>query len=300
MKSEKLCGIMPAFLTAYTDDGEALDTARVKKHAKYLADFGVHGLYVGGSTGEMVLCSVEERKALLEAVLEETAGRCTVIAHVGCTGTRETLELARHAAKAGADAVSSVTPFYYAYRFPEVKRFYEEIADAAGIPVIIYNIPARTGMTLNAAQLHELLSIPGIAGMKFTSSDFFLLERLRTEHPEHVFYNGSDEMLLSGLAAGADGGIGSTYNLMPDVYLSIYRNFRAGRIREAQADQSTANRVVEALIRYGAIGACKALLREAGHDCGFCRRPFLPPDEDAMRDLRANAADVLAAWRRSR
>lgn len=295
MAYENLHGILPALMTAFTDDGAHIDRARIRKLVRHLIDSGVHGLYVGGSSGEMLLCSTEERMELLETVLDvtENAGRpVSVIAHVGSAGTRETLALARHAARSGADAVSSVTPFYFSYGFAEVRRFYEELA-AVELPVVIYNIPARTGMTLNKAQLGTLLSIPNVAGMKFTSSDFYLLERLVTAHPDKIFYNGSDEMLLSGLAAGAHGGIGTTYNFQPARMLSIYRLYHEGRMAEALANQRQANAMIEEVLDCGVLPACKALLRIGGLDYGTCRAPFLPLSDEQYAALAKTAIEKM-------
>ena len=295
MAYENLHGILPALMTAFTDDGAHIDRARIRKLVRHLIDSGVHGLYVGGSSGEMLLCSTEERMELLETVLDvtENAGRpVSVIAHVGSAGTRETLALARHAARSGADAVSSVTPFYFSYGFAEVRRFYEELA-AVELPVVIYNIPARTGMTLNEAQLGTLLSIPNVAGIKFTSSDFYLLERLVTAHPDKIFYNGSDEMLLSGLAAGAHGGIGTTYNFQPARMLSIYRLYHEGRMAEALANQRQANAMIEEVLDCGVLPACKALLRIGGLDYGTCRAPFLPLSDEQYAALAKTAIEKM-------
>ncbi len=283
MKNQKLCGVMPALFTAFSDTG--VDTEKVASHAAHLADCGVHGLYVGGSSGEMVLMTQEERKLLLEVVVGAVGDRVTVIAHVGSTSTAATLDLARHAEKTGAHALSSVTPFYYKYSFAELKRFYERLAGATSLPVIIYNLPALTGTTLSTAQLTELLSIPNVGGMKFTSSDFFQLERLHTAFPDKVFYNGSDEMLCSGLAAGADGGIGSTYNIMPKRILAIYNAFRAGDMPRAMKLQSEANAVIEEVLRWGVLPSCKAILRLNGRDYGVCREPFLPLGDEALEAL---------------
>ena len=268
MDIKKLYGIMPALMTAF--DGEDIDRARIAELVKKLAGDGVHGLYVGGSSGEMVLCSIEERKALLETVIENK-GDLTVIAHVGCLSTKDTVELSRHAKTCGADAVSSVTPLYFKYSFDEVKNYYKRIAEASELPVIIYNIPGLTGTAYGYDQLCELLEIEGVVGMKFTSSDFFLLNRLVNTYPEKVFYNGSDEMLLSGLAAGARGGIGTTYNFMPDLMVKIYSLEKEGKIDEARAVQSVANKAIATVLKYGAIPACKHLITHYGVPYGDCR-----------------------------
>ena len=285
MKNPKLCGILPALLTAFTDSG--VDTAKVAKLSTRLADAGVHGLYVGGSSGEMILMTEDERKTLLETVMEAVGDRITVIAHVGTTSTAGSLALARHAEKAGAHAISSVTPLYYKYGFREVKHYYERLAAETSLPVIIYNIPALTGSTLSTAQLSEILSIPNVGGMKFTASDFFQLERIRAAFPDKVFYNGSDEMLLSGLAAGADGGIGTTYNFQPKRILSIYNSYRNNDAQGALAYQAKANEVIAVLLRLGVIPASKMLLKLNGLDYGTCREPFLPLDDAAVAELAA-------------
>ena len=285
MKNPKLCGILPALLTAFTDSG--VDTAKVAALSTRLADAGVHGLYVGGSSGEMILMTEDERKTLLETVMEAVGDRITVIAHVGTTSTAGSLALARHAEKAGAHAISSVTPLYYKYGFREVKHYYERLAAETSLPVIIYNIPALTGSTLSTAQLSEILSIPNVGGMKFTASDFFQLERIRAAFPDKVFYNGSDEMLLSGLAAGADGGIGTTYNFQPKRILSIYNSYRNNDAQGALAYQAKANEVIAVLLRLGVIPASKMLLKLNGLDYGTCREPFLPLDDAAVAELAA-------------
>ena len=283
MKNQKLCGILPALMTAFTEDG--VDCPKVAAHTKKLADAGVHGLYVGGSSGEMILMTEDERKTLLETVMESVGDRLTVIAHVGTTSTRGSLELARHAEKCGVHALSSVTPLYYKYGFREVKHYYERLAGETSLPVIIYNIPALTGTTLTTAQLEEILSIPNVGGMKFTASDFFQLERIRSEFPDKVFYNGSDEMLCSGLAAGADGGIGTTYNFMPKTILAIYNAFRANDAATALKYQSKANEAIALVLKHGVMPASKMLLKLNGTDYGECREPFMPLSEEAIEEL---------------
>ncbi|MBE6615456.1 MAG: N-acetylneuraminate lyase [Ruminococcaceae bacterium] len=295
MKIQKLTGIHPALITAFDENGVNLKVTATLVDKLLCA--GVDGMYIGGSSGEMVLQSVSERKALLECVIEAAAGRGAMIAHIGAMSTADSTELAKHAKKAGADAVSSVTPLYYKYSFREVKNYYARIAEAAELPVIIYNIPALTGMVLNADQLGELLSIPGVGGMKFTSSDFYQLERLRSRFPDHVFYNGSDEMLLSGLAAGADGGIGTTYNFQPEKIVNIRKAYLANDMQSALKLQSEANAAIEVILRNGVLPSTKKLLELMGLNVGLCREPFMPLTDEMIADLRDNALPMLdTAW----
>ena len=287
---------MPALMTAFNDDG--IDTASVGTLARKLASDGVHGLYVGGSSGEMVLCSTDERKQVLETVLENK-GDLAVIVHVGCLSTKDTLELSKHARICGANAVSSVTPLYYKYSFEEVKNYYRRLSEASELPVIIYNIPGLTGTAYGYDQLCELLEIKGVQGMKFTSSDFFLLNRLVNTYTDKVFYNGSDEMLLSGLAAGAQGGIGTTYNFMPDLMVKIYSLAKEGKYDEARRAQSVANKAISAVLRNGVLPACKHLISLYGVPYGECREPFMPLDDKAKDDLFENAWKVVEEFRKN-
>ena len=294
MDIKKLYGIMPALMTAF--DGDKIDNARIGELVRKLGSDGVHGFYVGGSSGEMVLCSTEERKELLETVMENK-GDLAVISHVGCLSTKDTVELSKHAKACGADAVSSVTPLYYKYSFEEVKTYHKRIAEASELPVIMYNIPGLTGTAYGYDQLCELLEIEGVQGMKFTSSDFFLLNRLVNAYPEKVFYNGSDEMLLSGLSAGAKGGIGTTYNFMPDLMVKIYDLAQEGKLEEAREVQSVVNKAVAAILRNGVIPSCKHIISLYGVPYGECREPFLPLDESAKNDLYETAWKVLEQFR---
>ena len=296
MDVKNLYGIMPALMTAF--DGDKIDNARIGELVRKLGNDGVHGLYVGGSSGEMVLCSTEERKELLETVMENK-GDLALIAHVGCLSTKDTVELSKHAKSCGADAVSSVTPLYYKYSFEEVKTYYKRIAEASELPVIMYNIPGLTGTAYGYDQLCELLEIEGVQGMKFTSSDFYLLNRLVNTYPEKVFYNGADEMLLSGLAAGAKGGIGTTYNFMPDLMVKIYSLASEGKIEEARGVQSVANKAIATVLRNGGIPSCKHLISLYGVPYGECREPFLPLEDKAKDDLYENAWKVVENFRKN-
>ena len=293
---KKLKGIMPALMTAFDTATESISKENTAALVKKLKSAGGHGFYVGGSSGEMVLCSVKERMELLETVME-ASGDLTVIAHTGAMSTADAILLSRHAESSGADAISSVTPLYYKYSFREIKHYYSRLCEAVNIPVIIYNIPALTGTALDFGQLSELLSIDGVGGMKFTSSDFFLLNRLKQEFPDKVFYNGCDEMLLSGLSAGADGGIGTTYNFMPEMFLSIFELFNNGRMKEANAVQSLANKIIAEVVSRGTLSASKQMINFSGLDYGVCREPLLPLDETAKNELYEKAWKPVENYR---
>ena len=277
--NSKFHGVFPALLTPYKESGE-VNTDALRELVRYNLAKGVTGFYVCGSTSEAFLLSNDERKKIVETVCDENAGRAAVIAHVGCIGEDMALDLARHAKAAGADAISSVPPFYYGFTFDEIKKYYFDLADT-GMPVIIYNFVAAGGAKLSTDNFIEFLSDERFIGVKHTSSDFFMLERLKKFRPDAAVFNGYDEMFLSGLIAGADGGIGSTYNFMAEKYVKIEKLFRAGDIDGAREEQRRANNITETLIRYGVMPGAKLICRHIGLDLGVCRRPFgvIPEDK---------------------
>ena len=276
-------GVFPALLTPFDASG-AVNYDALRRLVRFNLAKGVSGFYVCGSTSEAFLLTHEERKKVLETVCAEAAGKAAVIAHVGCIGQDLALDLARHAKETGADAISSVPPFYYGFSFEEIKRYYFALAEV--MPVFIYNFSAA-GVKLTTQQFMEFLSDPRFLGVKHTSSDFFMLERLKSFRPDAVIFNGYDEMFLSGLAAGADGGIGSTYNFMAEKYIAIEKAFRAGDLAAAQAEQKRANAVISVLLQGGIMAGCKALCRHLGLDLGECRKPFSPLTPEQEKALIA-------------
>lgn len=281
--NELFHGVFPALLTPFDTTG-AVNYDALRALVRFNLQKGVSGFYVCGSTSEAFLLTNEERKKILETAREETAGRAAVIAHVGCIGQDMAVDLARYAKAVGADAISSVPPFYYGFSFAEIKDYYFALADE-GLPVFIYNFTAADGAKLTTDNFTEFLSDPRFIGVKHTSSDFFMLERLKAFRPDAVIFNGYDEMFLSGLAAGADGGIGSTYNFMAEKYIAIEKAFRAGDMAAARAEQNRANNIIAALLKFGVIPGCKVLCRHIGLDLGECRRPFRRLTEEQEREL---------------
>ena len=175
----------------------------------------------------------------------------------------------------------------YKFTEKEIVRYYIDIADAVQTKIIPYNFPAFSGVTLTPGMIREMRKKADIVGIKFTSNDLFQLERMRQEDPELVIFNGFDEIFLAGLAMGADGAVGSTFNVMADKFVGIRRAFMSGEISVAKRVQAEANAVITALQESGCLlNAEKYLLELEGLEVGEARKPFMPLTKEAKNSLK--------------
>ena len=246
---------------------------------------GVEGFYCCGSSGEGLLLSHDERKAILETVVAAASGRVPVIAHVGTIRTADAVDLARAAEDAGADAVSLIPPYYYRFTAEEVLDYYNEVIARTGLPVVIYNIPQFTQVQFDKVLAGPLLDQERVLGVKHTAHDLYSLERMCAAYPEKVFFNGFDEIFLSSLAAGARATIGTTVNLQPELFLKVRRLFEAGDVAAARAIQEQINDTVEALVAQGVFQSAKYLAGNGRVDCGDLRAPFRSLDAGQRVEL---------------
>jgi N-acetylneuraminate lyase len=268
----ELKGIFTALHTPF-DHNNKINEYALDKLIKHNIRMGVQGFYVCGSTAEAFLLSTDERKQIMEVVKASAPG-CKLIAHIGSLNEAEAAKLAVHAKKLEYDAISSVAPFYYKFSFAEIKNYYFRLTQQNGMPMIVYYIPALTGVNMGTLEISEFLQHDDFIGIKFTSNDYFTLEQCKSRFPDKVVFNGYDEMFLAGLSMGADGGIGSTYNFMADKFVEIKRLFEKGDITAAQEMQNQANRIITVLCDIGVMQAEKEILNQLGFDFGKCRPPF--------------------------
>lgn len=289
---KNLKGVFCALLTPFTKENKINDEA-LKELVRMNMDKGVDGFYVGGSTSEAFLMSLEERKHILEVVSEEVGDKCAIIAHIGCINTDQAIELAKHAEKVGVDAISSIAPFYYGFSFDEIKNYYFDIVNSVNVPMIIYNFPKNSGFSLNSENIKAFVDDPRFIGIKHTSSDFFSLERFKHLKRNMIVFNGYDQMFLAGLIMGADGGIGSTYNFMAEKFIAIKRLFDQGKIKEAQEIQTQVNDIIKILGKVGVFQCEKEILNLMGLDFGECRPPFKKINDEGREILKKLIHDYL-------
>lgn len=287
-------GILPAVITPL-DTEERFVPAAFERLLERLYEAGSHGVYVCGQTGEGLLQPVEQRKRVAEVAVANTPAGRQVIVHTGAYSTAEALQLTRHASTIGVTAVSSLPPLG-GYSFAEIKGYYEALAAASDVPVLVYYFPEVCPSITSAAQILELCAIPGVAGLKFTDFDLYKLSLIKRSGA--VVYNGRDEVLAAGLLMGADGGIGSSYNLIPGLFVECFEHARAGRWAEASCVQARINGLIEIALQFPYFAALKTILRWSGLDCGPClrpRRPLSADEEVRLHDLLAASsfADLL-------
>ncbi|MDD3252541.1 MAG: dihydrodipicolinate synthase family protein [Lachnospiraceae bacterium] len=287
MEIKKFQGVIPAFYACYDEKGE-VSPERVRALTRYLIDKGVTGVYVGGSSGECIYQSVDERKVTLENVMAEARGKITVIAHVACNNTKDSCDLASHAEILGVDAIAAIPPIYFHLPEHAIAKYWNDISHAApNTDFIIYNIPQLACVSLTLPLLREMMKNPRVIGVKNSSMP---VQDIQMFHDEGVIvFNGPDEQFVSGLAAGAVGGIGGTYAGMPELFIRAREHFYAGELEAARQVQNDICRIIYKMCStHGNMYATiKAIIKkQGGPDCGSVRAPLigLIPADEAIVD----------------
>jgi 4-hydroxy-tetrahydrodipicolinate synthase len=279
--SEPFHGVLPALITPFTDDGCAIDTQALAANVARLVAAGVGGLVPGGSTGEFTTLSHAERRQLTEATVDAAAGRVPVVAGTGALSTRETVELSVHAERAGAAAVMVVPPFYDPLLWRELLAHYTAVADAIDVPIMYYNLPSATGVTLTAEQLRAL----PIDSLKDTGGDATAAtELIQTDGP--TLLNGYDTQTFAALAAGARAVVWGVASIVPKPCVELHRllidDIDLPAARELWARLWPLCRFLESVSYPAAVKAGCALVGDA---TGPVRAPLLPLEDAAAREL---------------
>jgi len=287
-----LSGLIPATFTPLNADG-SLNLGLIEPMVDFLISQKLTGLYVCGSTGEGVSLSTAERKAVAAAFVKATRGRVPVILQVGHTSLVEAQELAAHAQEIGADAISAVPPFYFKPPTLEANvRCMAQIAGAApDLPFYYYHIPQMTGVQVDVASLLAAGGrvIPNLVGAKYSIHDVYNVQAAaELENGRFNLLFGSDEMLLSGLCAGAQGAVGTTYNFAAPVFNRIVDAFAANDIATAQKHQGQMVQMIRLIAGHGGLPAFKAMLKFLGFDCGPMRLPLQSLTPQKEEELKAD------------
>ncbi|WP_117283060.1 dihydrodipicolinate synthase family protein [Streptococcus intermedius] len=293
---KKYEGVIPAFYACYDDQGE-ISPQRVRALVEYFLVKGVQGLYVNGSSGECIYQSVADRKLILEEVMAVAKGKLTIIAHVACNNTKDSMELARHAESLGVDAIATIPPIYF--RLPEysIAQYWNDISAAAPhTDFVIYNIPQLAGVALTPSLYKEMLKNERVIGVKNSSmpvQDIQIFTALGGE--DHLVFNGPDEQFLGGRLMGARAGIGGTYGVMPELFLKLNQLIADKELERAKELQFTINTIIGKLT--AAHGNMYSVIKEVlkineSLNIGSVRAP-LTPVTDTDRPIVEEAARLI-------
>lgn len=269
-------GIIPPILTPMNED-ESINKEELRRQVNRQIEAGVHGLFPFGTNGEGYILSEEEKKLVLSVVVDETKGRVPVYAGTGCISTKDTIRQSLMAKSVGADVLSIITPSFAAASQDELYEHYKAVAEAVDLPIVLYNIPARTGNALSPATVGKLSKLGNIVGAKDSSGNFDnilqYIEQTR-ENENFSVLSGNDSLILWNLLAGGTGGIAGCANVYPKTMASIYDYFMAGDIKKAREAQDSI-RSFRACFKYGNPNTIvKTAVALLGYPVGKCRAPF--------------------------
>ena len=294
----KYRGIIPAFYACYDSDG-SISPQGVRALTDYFVEKGVKGVYVNGSSGECIYQSVEDKKRILENVMEQSKGRLTVIAHVACNNTADSMELARHAQSLHVDAIAAIPPIYFHLPEHAIADYWNDISAAApDTDFVIYNIPQLAGVALTMDLFAKMRENPRVIGVKNSSMPVQDIQMFKQAGgDDYIIFNGPDEQFISGRVIGAQGAIGGTYGVMPELFLKMYALVKDGNLDRAREIQYAVNEIIYKMCSaHGNMyGVIKAILKvNEGLDLGGVRKPLpsLIPEDKAIVD---EAAEMIRA-----
>ena len=272
----KCSGVLSALMTPFTKNGK-LDEKVLRKYVRHNIDrMKVDGLYVGGSTGEGLLMSKDERIAVFEITKEEVAGKIPLIAHVGTLNLNEACEMAQKAEELGYDLISAVTPYYYPFSFADISKYYNTILKSTSkIPLVIYFLPSLSNNSISLDDFGKLFEDKRVMGIKYTSDNLFLLERLIQRFPDKMMWAGFDELLIAYASYGLRSGIGSTYNIQAPLAKNVIKAVEGKDLSKALKIQHDMNDIIKTLLGVGIYPALKECISFYDPSAiSYCRAPM--------------------------
>ncbi len=298
IESEKITGLISAPFTPMNEDG-SVNVDRIKEYADFTANLKiVKGVFICGTTGESASLTTEERKAVAAAWTKHADGRFKVIVHVGGTSLEQSKELAAHAMECGAYAIGAIAPFFFKpERVEDLVSYFKPIAAAAGkIPFYYYNMPSISGVSLSVVEFLKQGSkeIPTLRGVKFTHNNLMEMNQcIHLNNGQFDILHGFDEILITGVALGVKGAVGSTYNYVPSIYQGIFDAMAKNDIDTARKLQYESVKILDVVIKHGGgVRGGKQLMKLAGVDCGDCRLPIKPVTAEEFEQIKEELKDT--------
>ncbi|MCR8722027.1 4-hydroxy-tetrahydrodipicolinate synthase [Pseudomonas syringae] len=288
-------GIIPALVTPFTED-QQIDEPALRNLIESLLQAGVHGLFVLGTNGEFFTLSESEKLNIARITVDATAGRVPVVVGTGAFATHEVIEMNKKMIDVGADALSIITPYFNAISQSELIKHYTAIADTSDLPLMMYNIPAKTGMSIGIGAVATLSQHPQIKGIKDSAGNFdALVQMMQYRSDDFAVFAGTDSLIYWNLLAGGDGAVAATANAVPGLVMSIWNNFQSGNHEAARAAQEALRPLRDAF----ALGTMPVVLKTATQllnvPVGPCRAPVQPLDAAVQEKLQ----NLLAVYRQA-
>lgn len=292
--SKKICGVLTAIVTPFDNEG-ALNLHELKNQVNRQLNAG-NGIFCGGTNGEFFVLNEEEKIAVTRTCVEEVAGRANVVAHIGEISTRETIRLGKQIEKMGVDAVSVITPYFVPLKQQELIVHYTAIADALSVPVFLYNIPARTGNTIEPETASVLATHPNIIGIKDSAGSYESLEGFLNAVKDIEGFdvlNGPDSLIHQGFVDGCSACISGLANVAPKEINAIWTRFKAGDVVGSRETQESVTGLRTELYNVAfSPAAVKKALQIMGHEVGASRYAvtFSEQQENTIRQIVSHLA----------
>lgn len=283
----KVKGIIAAMVTAMNDD-ESLNEQEIRNQVDRQINAGADGVFCLGTNGEAYILNEDEKLRIMDIVVKAADGRVPVYAGTGMPGTNDTIRLSRKAKELGVDVLSVISPYFAAISQEEIYNHYAELASAVDLPIVMYNMPARTGNNINPDTVARLSKVDGIVGVKDSSGNFDNMKQyIELTDPETFsVLSGNDALILWNLLAGGAGGITAVANIYPETMVSIYRHFLKGDLEAAKKAQDSI-RPIRNCFKFGNPNTVtKTAARIAGNNVGSCRRPFCALSDAAIAKIK--------------
>ena len=293
---KKLYGVITAMTTPFTADGK-VDTAALEEQTEYLIEKGIQCLYPCGTTGEMYLMSAEERELVAETVVKKAAGRVTVFIHVGAMTVDETIRLAQHAHKIGADGVGVVTPSYFTVNDRAMVEYYKTVCAALpdDFPVYVYVIPQLAHNDISAATMEQIAAAcKNVVGVKYSFADMRRInEYLQVRNGNFSVVPGADDLFLPALVCGCDGVVSGCSGPFPEAFVAVYKAFQSGDLEGARKAQVAATELVKLMQFGGDMSIFKNILTFRGVTGGHMRKPLLDLTDEQVAQLKQQVAHYI-------
>lgn len=293
---KKMYGVITAMTTPLTADNK-VDTKAIEQHVEFLIEKGVNCIYPCGTTGEMMNLSLEERELVAETVVNSVKGRVIVYIHVGAQTTEQTIRLAQHAEKIGADGIGVVTPPFFGLKDKAMVQYYKDVASSVSpdFPIYVYVIPQCAANDITAPVMQQIAdACPNVIGVKYSWADCIRMkDYLNIRGGNFSVLFGPDRLFLPALSMGCDGTVSGCSGPMPEHFVAIYKAWLAGDNEKAKQEQKIANEICEIMKSGADMGIFKAILDFRGLTGGHMRKPLLDLDEQEREALKAQIAPYL-------